>query len=111
MGEIISNGWKAIFAEYKLNIEVSNFLPLVTMKLKYGKLNDYILTYFIRDMLKKGYLVSSSIYLSYSHDDKICKKYLKDCRNTFAQISHLIHTNRIKKVIGKDVRSDSFQRL
>ena len=43
IGSIICKGWQKIFDDLDLNITVSNFLPLVTMKLHYGKLNNYIL--------------------------------------------------------------------
>ena len=77
IGLLIANGWKNIFSELNLKITVSNFLPLVTMKLNYGELNNYILTYFIKDMLKKKYLVSASVYVSNAHKEKIILKYLK----------------------------------
>tara|TARA_B100001964_G_C14250384_1_gene609622 strand:+ start:1472 stop:2800 length:1329 start_codon:yes stop_codon:yes gene_type:complete len=111
MGLLIAKGWKEIFLEFNLKISVSNFLPLLTMKPKYGKLNNYILTYFIQDMLSKGYLTSSSIYFSYSHTEKICKKYLKECKNTFKKISFLLENNKLEKNLKTNVRSDSFQRL
>jgi len=81
------------------------------MKLNYGELNNYILTYFIQDMLEKSYLVSSSIYVSQSHTKKICTQYLKDCRLTFQKISSLIKNKKLKKSLKTSVRSDAFQRL
>ena len=111
MGLLISDGWKSIFSELNLNISVSNFLPLVTMKPNYGELNDYILTYFIEDMLKKKYLASSSVYISHAHTKKIVLKYLKDCRNTFSRISILLKNGKIKNSLKVNLRTDAFQRL
>lgn len=65
----------------------------------------------MNDMLKKGYLVSSSIYVSQSHTEKICYKYLKECRSTFEKISILINTKKLKKNLKTKVRTDAFQRL
>ena len=70
IGKQIQRGWVGIFKKYDLDITVSNFLPLITMKLNYGKRNNLILTYLIQEMLKKNYLVSSSIYVSLSHSKK-----------------------------------------
>jgi glutamate-1-semialdehyde 2,1-aminomutase len=112
IGLMISKGWKKIFLELNLKITVSNFLPLVTMKLNYGELNNYILTYFIQDMLKKKYLVSASIYVSHAHTEKIILGYLKECKKTFEKISILLENNKIKNIINKkDLRSDAFTRL
>ena len=112
MGLLISKGWKKIFSELNLKITVSNFLPLVTMKLNYGKLNNYILTYFIKDMLQKKYLVSASIYVSVAHTEKIILIYLKECKKTFKKISILLKKNQMGNSIKKtDLRTDAFQRL
>ena len=111
IGALIRDGWEEIFNEFNLQIKVSNFLPLITMKLNYGELNNYILTYFMDDMLRKGYLVSSSVYVSQSHTHKICKKYLKECRLTFKKISSLVKKDQIKKKLKVPVRTDAFQRL
>jgi glutamate-1-semialdehyde 2,1-aminomutase len=112
IGLLIANGWKNIFSELNLKITVSNFLPLVTMKLNYGELNNYILTYFIKDMLKKKYLVSASVYVSNAHKEKIILKYLKECKKTFKKISILLNNRQIKnKIKKKDLRTDAFQRL
>jgi len=89
IGTQIKNGWIKIFKKYDLDIDVSNFLPLVTMKLNYGKKNNLILTYFIQEMLKKKYLVSSSIYISFSHTKKSVEKYLIETEKVFKKISNL----------------------
>lgn len=111
MGEIISVGWKKIFTNLELDISVSNFYPLITMKPHYGNLNNLILTYFIQDMLQKGYIASSSIYISYAHDKKICLDYLKEVRKTFEKISILLKQNKLHQELKTEIRTDAFQRL
>ncbi len=111
IGKEIKKGWEKIFKKYDLDIEVSNFLPLITMKLRYGKKNNLILSYFIQEMLKKNYLVSSSIYISYSHKIKLVRNYLKETDKVFKKISKLLKQNRLKKEISINIRSDAFKRL
>ena len=111
IGTQIKNGWIKIFKKYDLDIDVSNFLPLVTMKLNYGKKNNLILTYFIQEMLKKKYLVSSSIYISFSHTKKSVEKYLIETEKVFKKISNLLKEKKIKKQISINIRSDAFKRL
>lgn len=111
IGTQIKNGWIKIFKKYDLDIDVSNFLPLVTMKLNYGKKNNLILTYFIQEMLKKKYLVSSSIYISFSHTKKSVEKYLIETDKVFKKISNLLKEKKIKKQISINIRSDAFKRL
>ena len=111
IGRQIKEGWLKIFKKYNLDITVSNFLPLITMKLNYGKENNLILTYYIQEMLKKNYLVSSSIYISFAHSQKLVKKYLNDTDKVFEKISQLLKEKKIKKEISTNIRSDAFKRL
>ena len=62
-------------------------------------------------MLNKGYISSSSVYVSYAHNKKICDVYLKECRKTFKKISVLLKNNKIKESLKIPVRTDAFQRL
>ena len=111
IGRQIKYGWIKIFKKYDLDIEVSNFLPLVTMKLNYGKKNNLILTYFIQEMLKKNYLVSSSVYISYSHTKRLVARYLSESDKVFKIISTLIKEKKIENQISTKIRSDAFKRL
>ena len=111
IGRQIKHGWIKIFKKYDLDIEVSNFLPLVTMKLNYGKKNNLILTYFIQEMLKKNYLVSSSVYISYSHTKRLVTRYLSESDKVFKIISTLIKEKKIENQISTKIRSDAFKRL
>ncbi len=111
IGKQISIGWKKIIKKYQLKISVGNFYPLISMKLNYGSLNNHILTFFIQEMLKKGYLASSSIYVSYAHKENHIKKYLQETDKIFKIISENLNIKFFKKKLKSRVRSDSFKRL
>ena len=65
----------------------------------------------MQDMLQKGYIASSSIYISYAHDKKICLDYLKEVRKTFEKISILLKQNKLHHELKTEIRTDAFQRL
>ncbi len=111
IGKQIKKGWQEIFEKYDLDISVSNFLPLVTMKLNYGNKNNLILTYFIQEMLKRNFLVSASVYISYSHTKKLVERYLLESDKVFKKIAYLLKEKNIKKEINTNIRSESFKRL
>lgn len=111
LGKIIAINWKKIFLKYNLKIEVCNFYPLISMKLKYGKLNNYIITLFTQEMLKRGYLASTSIYLSSKHNNYIIRNYLKNCDTVFFYISEILKKKSKKKYLLTEVRTDAFQRI
>ena len=68
--------------------------------------NNLILTFFMQEMLKKNFLTSASVYISYSHKKKIVEKYLLECDKVFKEISFLLKTNKLEKKININVRSD-----
>jgi glutamate-1-semialdehyde aminotransferase len=111
LGKIVAVNWRKIFLKYNLKIEVCNFYPLISMKLKYGKLNNYIITLFTQEMLKRGYLASTSIYLSSKHNNYVIKNYLKSCDIVFSYISKILKEKKIKNSLLTSVRTDAFQRL
>jgi len=111
LGRMIAINWKKIFFKYNLKIEVCNFYPLISMKLQYGSLNNYIITLFTQEMLKRGYLAATSVYLSSKHNNNIIKNYLKNCDIVFCYISKILKEKKIKKNLLTQVRTDAFQRL
>ena len=62
-------------------------------------------------MLKKKFLTSASVYVSYSHSKSLVRKYLFETDKIFKKISYLLKTNKIKKEINSNIRSESFKRL
>jgi len=87
MGAIIGKGWKTKANKYNLNIEVFNIEPLITLKFNYGKDSQSIHTLFNQEMLKRGYLTSKSVYVSFAHKDKDIKKYLENVDIVFKLIA------------------------
>ena len=111
MGEFIKNEWESCFKKLDLNITVTEFLPLVTFKPDYGKLNDKVLTYFTQEMLKEGYLASNSIYISYAHKTKPVLKYLIYFRRVMKEISQAIKEGNLDDLLETRCRESGFKRL
>ena len=59
----------------------------------YGKYNEKINT-FTDEMLKKKYLATNSIYLSYSHKKKDISKYLSSVNTVFKKIGVLVKNKK-----------------
>jgi hypothetical protein len=54
-------------------------------------------------MLRRGYLATNYIFVTYSHSDREIKKYLKNCDEVFAKIkeSLFLKKNILKSRIRK----------
>jgi glutamate-1-semialdehyde 2,1-aminomutase len=111
IGKRIIKGWSSLIKRYDLNISISNFEPLVTMKFNYGDRNQEIITLFVQEMLSRGYLASTSIYVSNAHTEGIVDEYLINVDLVFKLLSEAILSKNIKKSLKTSVRSDSFKRL
>ena len=79
IGIHIGDGWLALAKKHQLKINITDFKPLITMKLNYGDRNqERLVTLFIQEMLKRGYLAATShSSVSYAHTEDIVNEYLK----------------------------------
>ena len=76
------------------------------MKFNYGKLNSKLTTFFIQEMLKRGYLAATSVYVSYSHTENIVNKYLDNVDKVFAVMSQSINNRTIDKQLKTKIREE-----
>ena len=89
-GEFLKKEWVKLAKKNNLKLNVSEFTSLPTFYFDYKKLNEKLYTIFTYEMLKKGYLASNSIYLSYAHKHKDLVKYLKVCNHSFEMINKFL---------------------
>jgi len=111
IGTCIGNGWKKIANRHGLDISITECKPLITFKLNYGKDNDAIATLFTQEMLKRGYLASTSVYVTYAHTVSIIDKYLESVDEVFKIMTMAINNNNILSMLNTKVRTDMFKRL
>jgi len=111
IGNYIGDNWLKLAKKHNLDISITDYKPLVTFKFHYGEKNNEIITFFIQEMLKRGYLTASSIYVTYSHTKSIIDEYLLQVDDVFGIISSLIKSNNIKDKLETEIRTDMFKRL
>ena len=81
------------------------------MKLGYDALNSAIVTLLTQEMLKRGYLAATSVYVSYSHNEKIVEKYLNNLDEVFQIISEAINSGKVLGRLETRVKEEGFKRL
>ena len=62
-------------------------------------------------MLRRGYIASTSIYVSYAHNEKIVEEYISKVDEVFRLISIAIDNNRLQSLLETQERTDAFGRL
>lgn len=111
IGTRIGDGWLMLAQKYGLALEVTDFKPLITMKFKYQDKNLALQTLFTQEMLDRGYLAASSVYVSLSHTHEIIDEYLYAVDKVFGSLSEAIDKNDIVQRLKTRPKSDAFQRL
>ena len=87
------------------------FKPLITMKLGYGARNAALVTLYTQEMLDRGYLAATSVYVSLAHTDEVVDRYLEDASIVFASLAQAIEKGDEVARLRTRLKSDAFQRL
>ena len=113
VGEKIMDGWDRIADENGLNLKIKStgMPPLATFKLDYGEETQVLHTLFTQEMLKRGYLAGTSVYVSYSHTEDEVQGYLGAVDEVFGDISECIEDGSYRESLEGNVKHTKFERL
>ena len=75
----------------------------------YGIINEKLHTYFTELMLKKGYLATNSLTITFAHKKKDIDNYLKNCEQVFKIIAKSIKQDKIS--LKSKVSVFSYQKI
>mgnify|MGYP006079084295 CR=1 FL=1 len=109
-GEKVSNSWITIANSIGLDISISGLKPLTHIDFNY-KDASYLQTIYTQEMLKKGYLMGSSVYTTYAYDDEVLKQFHNDTTSAFRVIKDAVDSGSPKNFLISDVKHSGFQRL
>ena len=102
--EIMSN----ISNNFDIKIEGLLTVPIILFD---GPEPHVVKTLFTQEMLKKGFLASNVIYLSFSHTKKIIDNYYKAASVVFDYIQKESLKNNLSKILDGPICHSGFQRL
>ncbi len=108
-GKAIQEGWNFYAHKHNIKIETRGIYPLSYFEFQYPNKLE-LKTYFIQEMLKKGFLSTNAYYASYSHKKIEIDKYLKALNDVFKNISY-IGVKNIKKYLETYPCHGTFKRL
>lgn len=111
IGQRVKEGWEEIAKKAGVNIQTFGILPLIHFEFQYKNPLVYK-TYFTQQMLKKGYLAATGLYVSMAHTDEIVEGYLKACESVFEEIARINLARRdIIEYLDGPVCHAGFERL
>jgi glutamate-1-semialdehyde aminotransferase len=110
-GQMVKNGWKSAADKHHVDIVVSGIDPL--SHFNFVATNNLALkTFFIQEMLKRGFLASNAFYASYAHSDEVIERYICEVDVVFGEIEKLISKGiEIEKCLKGPVCHSGFERL
>ena len=110
IGKRVKQIWKEAAEQSGLDIHISGIDPLAHFDFK----NDNPLaskTYFTQLMLERGFLASSSFYVSFAHDDCFINEYETAIKDTYGKIKKVLTKGEFEKVIKGRICQTGFKRL
>ena len=110
IGAELITGLRSIFALHDLKIEVEGAYanPILAI---HEKDPLVVKTVFTQEMLKRGFLASTTIYLSMAHTSQVIKRYLAHASEVFALIARAKKENKLSQLLNGPVCHSGFQRL
>lgn len=111
IGDIISKNWKNKAKKNNLDLKVMGLAPLTTFAFNYKEDNQALHTLFTQEMLKRGFLASKSVYVSYSHNLDHLNSYFDNLDEVFGIIRTAIDENKVYDLLEGPVAHQGFKRL
>lgn len=109
-GRKIGERWQALGRRHGLPIEVSGLPALIGFTLKLPDMLKYK-TYLTQEMLKKGYLAATNVYVCTAHTEEILDGYFEALDPVFATIRECESGRSIDSLLEGPVCHAGFKRL
>jgi len=110
IGNSITNLWKDLADKHELKIKTLGIPPLTIFKFDH-KENQALQTLFTQEMLKRGFLASKHVYVSYSHKEQHVEDYMNAVDETFSIIKKAVEDGNVHSLLKGPVAHKGFARL
>lgn len=111
IGTQIGAGWKRLAEKHGLVVTVLGPEALVTFSFDYGERSQTMRTLFTQEMLRRGYLATYSVYVSFAHTEAAVTEYLAAVDAVFELIAAAIADNTVEAKLEGPVAHSGFKRL
>ena len=109
-GEAINREWIKLSQEYELPIAISGLAALTTFTFKSKNALAYK-TLITQEMLKKGYLAATAVYVCTAHTPEIVKTYLENLKPLFQTIKECEEGRDVMQLLEGPIAHGGFKRL
>jgi len=110
IGRMVGDGWTRLAKKHSINISVHTPEAIIGISFEYENKLE-IKTLFNQEMLKRGFLATDHIFVSYAHKEEHVRKYLEKVDEVFEIIGKAIKQNKVKEMLEGPVVQTGFKRL
>ena len=110
MGEAIREGWRRLAAKHHLNIKISGLPALSGFSFPSPKMLEYK-TLITQEMLTKGYLAATSVYVCTEHTQEVIEPYFDALDPVFGTIAECEAGRDVATLLKGPVCHSGFKRL
>ena len=110
LGIYIVSQWKKLAKKNKIKIKISG-IPALSSFVFLSKNHQAYKTFITQEMLKHGFLATTTIYVSVAHNKKILKKYFYYLDKIFFIVSKCEKGDDIQRYLLQPISETDFARL
>ena len=110
MGEKINKEWMSLSQEFELPISINGLSALTTFSFKSKNALAYK-TLITQEMLKKGYLAATAVYVCTEHLPSIINEYLENLKPIFQTIKECEEGRDVMDLLEGPIAHNGFKRL
>lgn len=111
IGTLIMKGLAERAKKHGLSLKVQGPPAIVVFSFEYGEDSQAIRTLFTQEMLDRGFLASSTVFVTYAHTARDVQKYLSAVDAVFAILAKAIKGKNVLALLRGEVAHSGFKRL
>jgi len=111
IGSRVQKAWREIGAKYKLPVKVPDAYPAFAEFEFAGNNAPELKTLYVQEMLRRGFLATTTLYVCMAHTDQIVDKYIAAIEEVFCEIGEAAAKGDVNARLKGPVAHTGFQRL
>ena len=110
LGEYLSTGWRHIAEKHGIAIHIDGIPPLPHLEFLCAD-PLAVQTLYTQEMLKKGYLLGASVYMTYAYSEMIIDGFINASDAVFGEIKAALDAENVRSRLDNAVIQPGFVRL
>ena len=111
VGRQIQEAWQTLGRKHGLPVDVPAGYPALAHFAFQHKLSAELKTLYVQEMLRRGFLATTAMYVTLAHTEEIVGRYTEAIDEVFQEIAEALGKNEVAARLQGPVAHDTFSRL